>query len=81
MPKVISSGEVKIYDKVYNLKDFDDLGSFSKVDNNFYGHMTHESIQANEESVHVSGDGFSDSSVPKTPKTDCFYSNVSNWKR
>ena len=39
----------------------------------FYSHMTHASLQAQEESVKVSGDGFSDSSVPKTPKTDTFY--------
>lgn len=44
-----------------------------KIDKGFYGHMTHASIQANEDSVHVSGDGFTDSSVPKTPKTDYFY--------
>ena len=42
---------------------------------------THESLQEKEESVKTSGDGFSDSSVPKTPKTDCFYDNVSNWAR
>lgn len=55
--------------------------NIKKTDGGFYGHMTHKSIQKNEESVKVSGDGFHDSSVPKTPKTDCFYNNVSNWKR
>jgi hypothetical protein len=51
------------------------------VDGGFFGHGTHASMQAQEDSVSVSGDGFSDSSVPKTPKTDSFYRNVSNWKR
>jgi hypothetical protein len=46
---------------------------YKSVDKGFYGHMTHESIQANEDSVHVSGDGFKDSSVPKKPITDYFY--------
>ena len=44
-----------------------------KIDKGFYTHMTHASLQANEESVHVSGDGFHDSSVPKKPITDKFY--------
>ncbi len=44
-----------------------------KIDKGFYSHMTHASLQSNEESVEVSGDGFSDSSVPKKPITDCFY--------
>lgn len=47
----------------------------------FYTHGTHKSMQAWEDSVKVSGDGFKDASVPKTPKTDCFYDNVSNWAR
>ena len=81
MPKVISSGKIIIDGKEYDLSDFDDSRGKAKTDGGFYGHMTHESIQANEDAVNVSGDGFSDSSVPKTPKTDCFYSNVSNWKR
>jgi len=38
-------------------------------------------MQKWEDSVKVSGDGFTDSSVPKVPKTDCFYDNVSNWAR
>ena len=38
----------------------------------FYGHMTHESLQPLEDSVECIGDGFHDSSVPKTPKTDYF---------
>ena len=42
---------------------------------------THKSLQEKEESVKTSGDGFKDSFVPKTPKTDCFYDNVSNWAR
>jgi hypothetical protein len=44
-----------------------------KANDSFYKNRTHSSIQANEESVRVSGDGFHDSSVPKTPKTDTFY--------
>ena len=42
---------------------------------------THKSLQYLEESVETKGDGFDDSSVPKVPKTDCFYDNVSNWAR
>lgn len=42
-------------------------------DKGFYSHMTHASLQANEDSVEVIGDGFHDSSVPKKPITDCFY--------
>lgn len=63
-------------------KESDDLGFWTKnKEKGFYTHGTHESMQSWEDSVKVSGDGFSDSSVPKTPKTDCFYHNVSNWKR
>jgi hypothetical protein len=47
-------------------------GKLKGVDHGFYGHMTHESMQPQEDSVEVSGDGFSDSSVPKIPKTDSF---------
>ena len=47
----------------------------------FYTHNTHASLQGQEESVKTSGDGFSDAYVPKSPTTDSFYSNVSNWKR
>lgn len=70
-----------------NLDDYNDLGTNepvkqgTKEDNKFFGHGTHKSMQKNEEAVKVSGDGFKDSSVPKTPKTDCFYDNVSNWRR
>lgn len=39
-------------------------------DKGFYSHMTHASMQKNEYSVKVIGDGFSDAYVPKTPKTD-----------
>ena len=42
----------------------------------FYDHLTHKSIQPNEESVKTTGDGFTDSSVPKKPVTDNFYRNV-----
>lgn len=74
MPKVISEGKITIDGKEYNLSDFDDSrGKKTKEDNGFYGHMTHKSLQKNEESVCVIGDGFHDSSVPKTPKTDKFY--------
>ena len=67
-------------------KDYDDSGSNEPVkkgkgEKGFYTHGTHASMQSWEDSVKVSGDGFDDSSVPKTPKTDCFYHNVSNWKR
>jgi hypothetical protein len=44
-----------------------------KIDKGFYSHMTHESLQAQEDSVCVRGDGFHDSSVPKKPTTDKFY--------
>jgi hypothetical protein len=68
--------------KKYNLDDFDDTRSWSKAkEKGFYTHNTHKSMQSWEESVKTSGDGFSDSSVPKTPKTDSFYNNVKNWKR
>jgi hypothetical protein len=50
-------------------------------DKGFYSHMTHASLQPLEESVKTSGDGFSDAYVPKSPTTDSFYDNVSNWKR
>ena len=56
-------------------------GKISGVDNGFFGHGTHASMQAQEDSVTVSGDGFSDSSVHKSPMTDSFYNNVINWKR
>ena len=39
-------------------------------DKGFYSHMTHASLQANEDSVCIIGDGFGDSYVPKSPKTD-----------
>jgi hypothetical protein len=55
--------------------------SVARKEKGFYTHDTHASMQHLEEDVKVSGDGFSDSSVPKTPKTDCFYDNVSNWAR
>ena len=45
-----------------------------KYDKGFYGHMTHESLQAQEDSVDCFGDGFHDSSVPKTPVSDGFVS-------
>ena len=61
------------------IRDADDLSM--KGEKGFYTHNTHKSMQAWEDSVKVSGDGFHDSSVPKTPKTDCFYDNVSNWAR
>jgi hypothetical protein len=84
MPKIISKGKIIIDGKEYNREDFDDTRSghtHLKEDGGFFGHMTHASMQGNEESVKVSGDGFHDSSVPKKPITDCFYHNVSNWKR
>jgi hypothetical protein len=68
-------------------KESDDLGFWTddtnttKKEKGFFTHGTHESMQSWEDSVKVSGDGFSDSAVPKTPKTDCFYNNVINWKR
>jgi hypothetical protein len=74
VPKVISSGIIEVDGVKYNLSDFDDSrGKKLKEDNGFYGHMTHKSLQKNEDSVCVIGDGFHDSSVPKTPKTDTFY--------
>jgi hypothetical protein len=47
------------------------MGKFEKE-------KTHKSIQYREESVKTRGDGFKDSSVPKKPVTDSFYSNVEN---
>jgi len=41
-----------------------------KLDMGFYGHLTHESMQSNEDSVCTIGDGFGDSYLPKVPKTD-----------
>lgn len=83
MPKVISEGKIIVDGKEYDLKEFDDTRYSTRIkkDDGFYGHMTHKSLQSNEESVKVSGDGFHDSSVPKKPITDCFYHNVRNWKR
>jgi hypothetical protein len=67
--------KIKVDGKEIDLDDFDDTRCWTKAkkDKGFYTHMTHESLQANEDSVKVSGDGFTDSSVPKTPKTDTFY--------
>ena len=81
-----STGKQPVVNKVYGveeLKQYDDLkGSFKlNGEKGFYTHGTHKSMQKWEDGVKVSGDGFSDSSVPKTPKTDCFYDNVSNWAR
>lgn len=45
-------------------------GKLTGVDKGFYGHMTHASMQGQEDSVCVIGDGFGDSYLPKTPKTD-----------
>jgi len=56
--------------------------AYSKAkEHGFYTHGTHESMQHLEDDVEVEGDGFSDSSVPKKPTTDCFYDNVINWHR
>jgi hypothetical protein len=43
-------------------------GRISGVDKGFYSHMTHASLQKNEESVHVIGTGFSDMPFPKSPR-------------
>ena len=51
------------------------------VDNGFFGHGTHESMQAEEDSICSIGDGSHDAYVPKLPTTDSFYDNVSNWHR
>lgn len=40
-----------------------------KKDKGFYSHMTHASLQKNEDSVEIIGDGYGDSFMPKTPKT------------
>jgi hypothetical protein len=58
--------------KVWDLDDFDDTRTWTKAkkDKGFYTHMTHASMQKNEDSVHVIGDGFHDAYVPKKPKTD-----------
>lgn len=42
---------------------------------------THASMQSQEEDVKTTGDGYNDAFVPKTPKIDSFYNNVSNWRR
>lgn len=42
----------------------------SRKDKGFYSHMTHASLQSQEDSVCVIGDGFDDAYVPKSPKTD-----------
>ena len=61
--------------KEWDMDDFDDTHSWTKAkdDKGFYGHMTHKSMQKNEDSVCVIGDGFKDSSVPKKPITDKFH--------
>ena len=56
-------------------------GKISGVDKGFFGHGTHESMQAQEDSINTTGDGFHDAAFPKSPTTDSFYNNVSNWKR
>lgn len=40
-----------------------------KIDKGFYSHMTHASLQANEDSVKVIGSGQEDADYPKSPKT------------
>ena len=52
-----------------------------KKDKGYYKHDTHKSYQSREESVSTSGDGFTDAFIPKSPKTDYFYYDVSNWNR
>ena len=42
------------------------------ADKHFYGHLTHKSVQAQEDSVKVIGSQ-PDADFPKSPKTDCFY--------
>jgi hypothetical protein len=48
-------------------------GKISGIDRGFYNHLTHASLQSQEESVECIGMGFNDSSVPKKPLTDKFY--------
>jgi hypothetical protein len=43
------------------------------ADRGFYGHMTHASIQKQEDSVECIGSGQEDADFPKSPKTDIFY--------
>ena len=43
-----------------------------KVEHGFYGHLTHQSMQYQEDNVTCIGDGFDDAAFPKTPKTDKF---------
>jgi len=43
-----------------------------KIEKGFYSHMTHASLQSQEESVCSLGMGFEDASVPKSPTTDKF---------
>jgi hypothetical protein len=43
------------------------------ADKHFYGHMTHASIQKQEDSVECIGSGQPDADYPKSPKTDTFY--------
>ena len=47
-----------------------------KIDHNFYGHMTHASVQHEEDEVENIGSGQPDADYPKSPKTDSFYDNV-----
>lgn len=48
-----------------------------KEDCGFYGHMTHGSVQSNEDSVKVIGSQ-PDADFPKSPKTDTFYKGNTN---
>ena len=45
------------------------------ADKHFYGHMTHKSVQPNEDRVDAVsiGSGQPDADFPKSPKTDTFY--------
>jgi hypothetical protein len=70
--KIMSSmkktyGPKKVKSVFYASKN---AGKIKGVDNGFYGHLTHASMQPNEDSVCIIGDGFGDSYLPKVPKTD-----------
>ena len=44
-------------------------------DKGFYGHMTHASVQPNEDSVENIGSGQDDADYPKSPTSDGFVSS------
>jgi len=72
--KTISSNIRELRHSGYPEKQSIAIAFHKARDNHFWGHMTHASIQKNEDSVDSKIPGpIKDADYPKTPKTDCFY--------